>query len=89
MPDVKSTYREVKTDLKKTARGIDGTDLNDRVENAGDEATKGLGNLRDTIASTSSATTYPVSAAFLVLLVAGIAFVLSLGVAAIRSRPRV
>jgi hypothetical protein len=44
MPDVERTYREIKTELKKTARGIDGTDLKDRVGNAGDEATKQLGN---------------------------------------------
>jgi type VI secretion system secreted protein VgrG len=43
----------------------------------------------DTVVSTSSATPDPVSAAFLIILVAGIAFVGSLGVAAIRSRPRV
>ena len=42
----------------------------------------------DTIASTSGATTDSQSAAFLILLVAGIAFVGSLRVAAVRSRPR-
>src|SRR5664280_1724550 len=35
MDQVKRTYRTVKTDLKKTARGIDGTDVKDQVGNAG------------------------------------------------------
>jgi type VI secretion system secreted protein VgrG len=43
----------------------------------------------DTVDSTSGATADPVSEAFLIILVAGIAFVGSLGVAAIRSRLRV
>ena len=49
MGDVKSTYRDVKTELKKTSRGLDGTDLKDRVGNAGDEASKDLGNLGDDV----------------------------------------
>ena len=46
---VKSTYRDVKTDLKKTARGIDGTSPKVRVGNARDEASKDLGNLGDDV----------------------------------------
>ena len=49
MDQVKRTYRTVKTDLKKTARGIDGTDFKDQVGNAGDEAGKKLGNLGDDV----------------------------------------
>jgi hypothetical protein len=49
MDDVKRTYRNVKTDVKKAARDVDGTDLNDRVGNAGDEARKDLGNLGDDV----------------------------------------
>ena len=45
MDNVKSTYRDVKTEVKETARGLDGTDLKDWVGNAGDEASKNLGNL--------------------------------------------
>jgi hypothetical protein len=36
MDEVKRTYRYVKTDVNKTARGIDGTDPKDYVGNAGD-----------------------------------------------------
>jgi hypothetical protein len=39
----------VKTEVKKTARGIDGTDFKDQVGNAGDEIGKDLGNLGDDI----------------------------------------
>jgi hypothetical protein len=49
MDQVKRTYRTVKTDLKKTARGIDGTDFKDQVGNAGDEAGEKLGNLGDDV----------------------------------------
>ena len=49
MDNVKSTYRDVKTEVKKTARGLDGTDLKDRVGNARDEASKNLGNLGDDV----------------------------------------
>ena len=49
MDQVKRTYRSVKTDLKKTARGIDGTDFKDQVGNAGEEASKKLGNLGDDV----------------------------------------
>jgi len=36
MEAVKRAYRTVKTALKKSARGVDGMDLKDRVGNAGD-----------------------------------------------------
>ena len=49
MDNAKSTYRGVKTDIKKTARGLDGTDLKDQVGNAGDAASKDLGNLGDDV----------------------------------------
>jgi hypothetical protein len=49
MDQVKRTYRTVKTDLKKTARGSDGTDLKDQVGNGGDEAGRKLGNLGDDV----------------------------------------
>jgi predicted phage gp36 major capsid-like protein len=49
MDQVKRTYRNVKTDLKKTSRGIDGTDFKDQVGNAGDEIGKDLGNLGDDV----------------------------------------
>jgi len=49
MDDVKHTYRTVKTALKKSARGLDGTDLKDRVGNAGDAARADLGNLGDDV----------------------------------------
>jgi hypothetical protein len=49
MDEVKRTYRDVETDLKKTARDVDGTDPTDRVGNAGDEARKDLGNMGDDV----------------------------------------
>ncbi len=49
MGEVKRTYRDVRTDLKKAARGIDGTDFKDQVGNAGDEVRKDLGNLGDDV----------------------------------------
>jgi hypothetical protein len=49
MDEAKRTYRDVKTDVKKTARGIDGTDFKDQVGNAGDEIGKDLGNLGDDV----------------------------------------
>ena len=49
MDEAKRTYRNVKTDVKKTARGIDGTDFKDQVGNAGDEVGKDLGNLGDDV----------------------------------------
>ena len=49
MDQVKRTYRTVKTDLKKAARGVDGTGLKDQVGNAGDEASTKLGNLGDDV----------------------------------------
>jgi hypothetical protein len=47
MDEVKRTYRDVETNVKKGVRGIDGTDFKDQVGNAGDEARKDLGNLGD------------------------------------------
>jgi hypothetical protein len=47
--DLKHGYRDVKTEVKKTARGIDGTDTKDRIGNAGNELDKDLGNLGDDI----------------------------------------
>jgi len=49
MDEAKRTYRDVKTDIKKAARGIDGTDFKDQVGNAGDEIGKDLGNLGDDV----------------------------------------
>jgi hypothetical protein len=49
MDNVKRTYRDVETNVKKTARAVGGTDLKDRVGDAGDEASKDLGNLGDRI----------------------------------------
>ena len=49
MDEAKRTFREVKNDIKKAARGIDGTDTKDYVGNAGDEGGKDLGNLGDDI----------------------------------------
>ena len=49
MDEAKHTYRTVKTNLKKTARGIDGTDFKDQVGNAGDEIGKNLGNTGDDV----------------------------------------
>jgi hypothetical protein len=49
MDEIKRTYRNIKTDLKKSARGIDGTDFKDQVGNAGDEARKDLGNTGDDV----------------------------------------
>lgn len=49
MDDAKHTYRDVKTEVKETARGVDGTDLKDDLGNAGDEVGKDLGNVGDDI----------------------------------------
>ncbi len=49
MDEAKRTYREVKVQTRKIARGANGTDLKDRVGNAGDEASKDLGNLGDDV----------------------------------------
>ena len=35
--------------MKKTARGVDGTDLKDQVGNAGDKIGKNLGNTGDDV----------------------------------------
>lgn len=51
MDEAKHTFRDVKNDLKKTVRGIDGMDTNDYVGNAGDEVGRDLGNLGDDIRS--------------------------------------
>jgi hypothetical protein len=47
MDEAKRAYRDVETNVKKAARRVGGTDLKDRVGNAGDEARKDLGNLGD------------------------------------------
>lgn len=49
MSDAKRIYRSAETKVKKTARGLDGTSLKDRVGNAGDEVREGLGNLGDDV----------------------------------------
>jgi hypothetical protein len=49
MDEAKRTYRDVKTDIKKAVRGIDGTDFKDQVGNAGDEIGKDLGNTGDDV----------------------------------------
>jgi hypothetical protein len=49
MDDVKRTYRDITTKVRKSARGVDGTDLKDRVGNAGDAARTELGNLGDDV----------------------------------------
>ncbi|MGO9177849.1 MAG: hypothetical protein ACLQBX_09200 [Candidatus Limnocylindrales bacterium] len=49
MADVKRTYRTVKTAVRKSVRGLDGTDLKDRVGNAGDAVRVDLGNLGDDV----------------------------------------
>jgi hypothetical protein len=50
MDEVKRTYRTVKTDLRKTVRGVDGKDPKDCVGNAGDE----IGQELETWATTSA-----------------------------------
>ena len=40
MDEVKRTYRDVETNVKKGVRGIDGTDPKDYVGNTGDEIGK-------------------------------------------------
>ncbi len=47
MDDVKSAYRDVKNEAKKAVRSVGGTDLKDSVGNAGDQASRDLGNLGD------------------------------------------
>jgi len=54
MDEVKRTYRDVETDLKKGAGDLDGTDLKDTVGNAGDEARKDLGNVGDAVRKTGT-----------------------------------
>ncbi len=49
MDGVKRTYRKIETKVKKAARGVDGTDVKDHVENAGDEVRENLGNLGDDV----------------------------------------
>lgn len=47
MDEAKRAYREAATGMRKAVRGVDGTDLEDHIANAGDEAGKNLGNLGD------------------------------------------
>ena len=47
--NVKRTYRDVETRVRKTARSVGGTSLGDHVGNAGDEVRKDLGNLGDAV----------------------------------------
>jgi hypothetical protein len=47
MDQVKRAGREVETETKRGMRELDGHDLGDDIENAGDEAKKDLGNLGD------------------------------------------
>jgi len=47
MDQVKRASREVETEAKRGMRELDGHDLGDDVENAGDEVKKDLGNLSD------------------------------------------
>ena len=47
--ELREAGREVETDTKKAARGLDGTQPSDHVKNAGDEMKKNLGNLGDDI----------------------------------------
>jgi hypothetical protein len=47
MDQVKRAGREVETETKRGMRELDGHDLGDDIENAGDEVKKDLGNLGD------------------------------------------
>ena len=47
--DLNKAGREVETETKKAARGLDGNQPSDHVKNAGDEMKKNLGNLGDDI----------------------------------------
>ena len=47
MDQVKRAGREVETETKKGMRELDGHDLGDDIENAGDEVKKDLGNIGD------------------------------------------
>ncbi len=47
MDEIRSTYRDAKNEAKKAVRGVDGTDIEDGIGNAGDEVRKDLGNLGD------------------------------------------
>jgi hypothetical protein len=47
--DINKAGREVETETKKAARGLDGNQPSDHVKNAGDEMKKNLGNLGDDI----------------------------------------
>jgi hypothetical protein len=47
--ELKEAGREVETETKKAARGLDGTQPSDHIKNAGDELKQGLGNLGDDI----------------------------------------
>ncbi len=59
MDDAKRTYRDIKTNVRKAARGVDGTDLKDRVGNAGDAARTELGNLDDDVRTASRERGHP------------------------------
>lgn len=47
MDQVKRASREVETEAKRRMHELDGHDLGDDVENAGDEVKKDVGNLSD------------------------------------------
>jgi hypothetical protein len=47
--DLREAGREVETETKKAARGIDGNQPSDHIKNAGDEMKQTLGNLGDDI----------------------------------------
>ena len=47
--DLKEAGREIGTETKKTARGLDGNQPSDHIKNAGDEMKKNLENLGDDI----------------------------------------
>jgi hypothetical protein len=47
--ELREAGREVETETKKTARGLDGTQPADHLKNAGDEMKKTAGNLGDDI----------------------------------------
>ena len=47
MDQVKRAGREVETETKRGLRELDGHDLGDDIENAGDEVKKDLGNIGD------------------------------------------
>lgn len=60
MDQVKRTVRDVETESKKRIRDLDGHDLGDTVEDAGDEVKKKLGNLGDDVRRTAREVTHEV-----------------------------